>query len=94
MGKDTTEAVDSWYKKLGVIAILASWVISIGTMVWYMAATNTNYTFRLERIERELVSLDERLDTSEAYRMQIQTDLAQIKTDLLWIRRAMETPSK
>jgi hypothetical protein len=36
------------------------------------------------------VDFDVRLDTSEAYRMQLASSLAEIKTDLLWIRRELE----
>ena len=45
---------------------------------------------RLNTIERELVNLDERMDAAESFRMEIRSDLAEIKTDLVWIRKELE----
>lgn len=77
------------YKRVGITAFVG-WIISFLGLIWSVSSTNTNYSMRLDLIESELVSLDARLDTSEAYRMQISADLAEIKTDLVWIRRSLE----
>jgi septal ring factor EnvC (AmiA/AmiB activator) len=66
------------------------WVITFASAVWYISATNTEVNSRLTFIEREILSLDDRLDTSEMFRAELMTDLAAIKTDLLWIRKALE----
>jgi len=79
----------SMCKKVGVTA-LVGWALSFLGMIWTVSSTNTNYALRLDLIEKELQSLDSRLDVSEAYRMQISADLAEIKTDLIWIRKALE----
>lgn len=79
----------SMYKKVGVTAIVG-WIISFLGMIWTVSSTNTNYSMRLDNIEKDISSLDTRLDVSEAYRLQISSDLAEIKTDLIWIRKALE----
>jgi hypothetical protein len=70
------------------------WVITFASAVWYISATNTEVNSRLTFIEREILSLDDRLDTSEMFRAELMTDLAAIKTDLLWIRKALERDAK
>lgn len=77
------------YKRVGIVAFIG-WIGSFLGLIWSVSSTNTNYSMRLDLIEKELISLDDRLDTSETYRMQITTDLAEIKTDLLWIRKNLE----
>lgn len=83
------EDKQSMFKKVGITAIIG-WAISFLGLIWSVSSTNTNYSIRLDLIERELQSLDSRMDTSEAYRMEISSDLAEIKTDLLWIRKTLE----
>ena len=77
------------FKKVGITAIIG-WALSFLGLIWSVSSTNTNYSLRLDHIERELLSLDSRMDTSEAYRMELSSDLAEIKTDLIWIRRKLE----
>ena len=79
----------SMCKKVGIVATVG-WVASFLGMIWTVSSTNTNYSMRLDLIEKELLSLDTRLDVSEAYRMEISADLAEIKTDLVWIRKSLE----
>lgn len=77
------------FKKIGITAIIG-WALSFLGLIWSVSSTNTNYSLRLDLIERELQSLDARMDSSEAYRMEISSDLAEIKTDLVWIRKTLE----
>jgi hypothetical protein len=75
---------------ISVISAIVGFAITFGTTIWYAAQKDANYQSRINYIERDLESLDARLDTSEAFRASIVTDLAEIKTDLLWIRKTLE----
>ena len=75
---------------ISVIGTLVGFVITFGSTVWYVAQKDATYQSKIEYMERDLESLDTRLDTSEAFRSSIVTDLAEIKTDLLWIRKTLE----
>ena len=75
---------------LALVGLLVSWALTVGGFIWSIASTNAEYSIKINKIESELISLDERLDLAESFRMGIRTDLAQIKTDLLWIRRELE----
>jgi septal ring factor EnvC (AmiA/AmiB activator) len=67
-------------------AVVVGWVSTLAILVWTLSTKSTTYEYRLDTIERELVSLDGRVDAAEDFRTSISTDLAEIKTDLLWIR--------
>ena len=85
---------DALQKKFSMTAIIVGWFLTIAAFIYSFASTNANYSHRIESIEAELISLDQRLDTSEAFRIQLASDLAEIKTDLLWIRRSIEEQGK
>lgn len=72
------------------VAIIVGWVLTLGSLIWTTASTNANYSMRIEKIENEVVDIEDRLDDTESYRMQLASDLAEIKTDLLWIRKELE----
>ena len=82
----TTQAKTNW----SVIGMLVAWVITLGSFVWNAAVKDAGYSTRLDAIEKELSDLDNRLDTAESFRMEIRTDLAEIKIDLIWIRRELQ----
>lgn len=73
-----------------VIAILVGWALTIAAIIWQVAVKDANYSLRINNIEKQIVSLDERLDSAEEFRLQISGDLAEIKTDLLWIRKQLQ----
>ena len=75
---------------LAVASIIIGWFFTIGGLIWTASSKDTQYEFRLNTIERELVNLDERMDVAESFRMEIRSDLAEIKTDLVWIRKELE----
>jgi septal ring factor EnvC (AmiA/AmiB activator) len=75
---------------ISMVSLLVGWFITFGSAVWYVSATDASTNSRLDFIEKELLSLDNRLDTSETFRAALMTDLAEIKTDLLWIRKSLE----
>ena len=81
---------DALQKKFSMTAIIVGWFVTIAAFIYNFATTNANYAHRIDAIEAELLNLDSRLDTSEAFRIQLASDLAEIKTDLLWIRRSIE----
>lgn len=85
---------DALQKKFSMTAIIVGWFVTIAAFIYSFATTNANYAHRIEAIESELLNLDQRLDTSEAFRIQLASDLAEIKTDLLWIRRSIEEQGK
>mgnify|MGYP001174350528 FL=1 len=86
----TQESKDKAKSHLVIVAILVGWFLTIGNFVWAAASKDTQYIYRLDTIEEELEDLDSRLDTAEAFRLDIRADLAEIKTDLLWIRKELE----
>jgi len=75
---------------ISLIAILAGWALTILAIVWQVAIKDATYTSRLDFIEAELTAVDERLDTAEEFRLNISSDLAEIKTDLMWNRKQLQ----
>ena len=67
-----------------LIGMGVAWAITLAGFVWSAAATNSNYSLRIEHIEEELEDLDARLDLAD-----IRSSLVEIKTDLLWIRQQL-----
>jgi hypothetical protein len=76
--------------KISVLTAILGWVITFGSAIAYVTAHDATTLARLEFIEKDILSLDGRLDTSESFRVTLATDLAEIKTDLLWIRRTLQ----
>ena len=72
------------------LAILIGWGLTIAAIIWQVAIKDATYTSRLDFIEAELTNVDERLDTAEEFRLNISSDLAEIKTDLMWIRKQLQ----
>jgi len=71
-------------------SVLVGWLLTILAIVWQVAVKDASYSLRINNIENQLLSLDERLDTAEEFRLQISGDLAEIKTDLVWIRQQLQ----
>ena len=82
----TTQAKTNW----SVVGMLVAWGITLATFIWNAAINEANTSSRLNAIEQDIIELDERLDTAESFRMEIRSDLAEIKTDLIWIRRQLD----
>jgi len=82
---DATKNID-----ITLISILTGWALTILAIVWQVAIKDATYTSRLDFIEGELTAVDERLDTAEEFRLNISSDLAEIKTDLMWIRKQLQ----
>jgi hypothetical protein len=73
--------------RISVITSVLGWVITFGTAVAYVSNYSATSFARLDFIEKEISSLDARLDASESFRVTIATDL-------LWIRRALQDTSR
>jgi len=73
--------------------LLVGWALTIATIIWQVAVKDANYSMRLDSIESELTQLDTRLDTAEEFRITLAANLAEIKTDLLWIKKELEEMS-
>lgn len=70
--------------------MLAAWGLTLATFVWNAAVNQAQTVARLNVIEKNIDDLDSRLDIAESFRMEIRADLAEIKTDLIWIRRQLD----
>tara|TARA_R110000851_G_scaffold28646_1_gene79569 strand:- start:377 stop:646 length:270 start_codon:yes stop_codon:yes gene_type:complete len=75
--------------KISVITACLGWIVTFGSAVAYISQKDATFSARLQFMEKDIVSLDSRLDTSETFRATLMTDLAEIKTDLLWIRKSL-----
>lgn len=75
-----------------VIGMLVAWALTLGSFIWNAAVKDAETSQKIERIEKDILDLDARLDLAESFRMEIRADLAEIKTDLLWIRRSLGAP--
>jgi len=73
-----------------LIGMLVVWGATLATFIWNVAITQSQTESRLIAVEKDIVDLDARLDTAEAFRLEIRSDLAEIKTDLVWIRRQLD----
>jgi len=82
----TTQAKTNW----SVVGMLVAWGLTLATFIWNAGVNQSQTETRLKSLEEEIKDLDSRLDTAEAFRMEIRSDLAEIKTDLIWIRRQMD----
>ena len=80
-------------QRISIYAVVFGWTVTLVAFIYNVGTVNANYSYRLDSIEKELLSLDSRLVTSEAFRVELSSDLAEIKTDLLWIRNALEKRS-
>jgi hypothetical protein len=47
--------------------------------------------YRIQSLEEKNTALEERMKDADALRTTIQTQLAEIKTDLIWIRNELST---
>lgn len=73
-----------------LVGMIMAWLVTLASFVWTVAVKDSNYSLKIAHIEKELEDLDSRLDIAETFRMDIRADLAEIKTDLLWIRQQLQ----
>jgi len=77
-------------KSFGTIAIFAGWGLTILAVIWQVAMKDAGYSHRLDQAEKEIVEVSSRLNDTEQFRILIVEQLAEIKTDLTWIKQRLE----
>lgn len=85
---------DTTKTRLSVYAIILGWFVTLVAFVYNVATINANYAYRLDNIEKDIASLEVRADSTDSFRIDLTQDLAEIKTDLLWIRNSLENRIK
>ena len=76
------------------IATIVGWALTISIFIWNFSANHAEMEYRIQSLEEKNTALEERMKDADALRTTIQTQLAEIKTDLLWIRRSIEEQGK
>ena len=59
--------------------------------VWNFSAQSAEFDFRIQNLEEKNEMLEQRMKDADQLRTTIQTQLAEIKTDLIWIRNELAT---
>jgi len=76
-------------KNLSMIAIIVGWGITILAVFWQVAMKDAGYSHRLNEVEEEIEDLNSRVRATEDFRLIISEQLAEIKTDLIWIKERL-----
>ncbi|HCT52386.1 MAG TPA: hypothetical protein DF712_07995 [Balneola sp.] len=75
---------------LGTLAILAGWAVTILTVFWQIAMKDATYASSIEELEKDVDNISMRVNTTEDFRITIVEQLAEIKTDLTWIKDRLD----
>ena len=73
-----------------MIGLSSTWVLTILGFVWTTSSTKASFEGRINALETQVMEAKDRIEKTELGQTQILTDLAQIKTDILWIRKLLE----
>ena len=73
------------------IATIVGWVLTLSVFIWNFSAKSAAMEYRISSLEEKNAALEERMKDADALRTTIQTQLAEIKTDLIWIRNELST---
>ncbi len=73
------------------IATIVGWALTLSVFIWNFSAKSAAMEFRIQSLEEKNTALEERMKDADALRTTIQTQLAEIKTDLIWIRNELST---
>ena len=73
------------------IATIVGWALTISIFIWNFSANHAEMEYRIQSLEEKNTALEERMKDADALRTTIQTQLAEIKTDLIWIRNELST---
>lgn len=76
-------------RNFSTIAIIAGWGLTILAVIWQVAMKDATYSIRIDQIEEELETLNTRVRTTDDFRLTISGQLAEIKTDLSWIKQKL-----
>lgn len=77
-------------KPFSTIAIFVGWGATILAVIWQVAMKDAGYSHRLDDVEEEIVDVSNRLNNTEEFRVMIVEQLAEIKTDVSWIKQRLE----
>lgn len=73
------------------VATIVGWALTISIFIWNFSANHAEMEYRIQSLEEKNTALEERMKDADALRTTIQTQLAEIKTDLIWIRNELST---
>tara|TARA_R100000234_G_scaffold112946_1_gene86976 strand:- start:103 stop:378 length:276 start_codon:yes stop_codon:yes gene_type:complete len=73
------------------VATVVGWVLTLSIFIWNFSAKSAAMEYRISSLEEKNTMLEQRMKDADALRTTIQTQLAEIKTDLIWIRNELST---
>ena len=73
------------------IATIVGWALTLSVFIWNFSAKSAAMAYRISSLEEKNTMLEQRMKDADALRTTIQTQLAEIKTDLIWIRNELST---
>mgnify|MGYP003155325549 FL=1 len=73
------------------IATIVGWALTLSVFIWNFSAKSAAMEYRIQSLEEKNTMLEQRMKDADALRTTIQTQLAEIKTDLIWIRNELST---
>ena len=73
------------------VATIVGWALTISIFIWNFSANHAEMEYRIQSLEEKNKVMEERMKDADALRTTIQTQLAEIKTDLIWIRNELST---
>ena len=73
------------------IATIVGWALTLSVFIWNFSAKSAAMEYRISSLEEKNNMLEQRMKDADALRTTIQTHLAEIKTDLIWIRNELST---
>jgi len=73
------------------IATIVGWALTLSVFIWNFSAKSAEMDYRIQSLEEKNTMLEQRMKDADALRTTIQTQLAEIKTDLIWIRNELST---
>ena len=73
------------------IATIVGWALTLSVFIWNFSAKSAAMEFRIQSLEEKNTMLEQRMKDAYTLRTTIQTQLAEIKTDLIWIRNELST---
>ena len=73
------------------IATIVGWALTLSVFICNFSAKSAAMEYRIQSLEEKNDMLEQRMKDADALRTTIQTQLAEIKTDLIWIRNELST---
>jgi len=73
------------------MASVVGWALTLSVFIWNFSAKSAAMEYRLETLEDKTSMMEQRMKEADTLRTTIQTQLAEIKTDLIWIRNELTT---